>query len=92
MSEIENQEERETQIKTEAMKVSVRVTGHKSLRNTPNKAARREGGGSNLSASPEERRVGRVWTSLHTHTHRQTHTDAFPCKQLGYAGRLGGRM
>lgn len=51
-----------------------------------------------ISASPEERRVGRAWTWLHTHTHTQshahthTHTDAFPCKQLGHAGRLGGRM
>lgn len=75
--------ERSVQTKTETMKVSDGGTGHKSLRKTPNKAARREGGGSNLSASPVERRVGRAWTSLRAHTHTQMRFHANNLAMLG---------
>lgn len=66
------------------------VTGHESLRNTPNQAARGEGEKGVISV-PHQRRGG--WGELGPHcTHTHTHTDVFPCKQLGHAGRLGGRM
>ena len=74
------------------------VTGRESLRNTPNKAASGEGGGSNLCLTRGEEGWESLDLTAHTHTHTQshahthTHTDAFPCKQLGHAGRLGGRM
>ena len=99
--------EGEGQMKTETMKVSAADKEEwqdANLRETlqiKQRQGREEGV---ISASPEERRVGRAWTWLHTHTHTHTvtcththththtHTDAFPCKQLGHAGRLGGRM
>lgn len=66
------------------------VTGGESLGNSTNNAGKKGRKEESVCLTSTEEGGEGLDSTAHTLSHTQT--DAFPYKQLGHAGRLGGRM